>query len=1059
LGQLNQNYFCLNCPLFAENKNIVFSGIGLKKQEIVITGLTRVDVVMQTEVTNLAEINVVSTGYQTISKERATGSFGKVTDEMLSKRPVSNIGDALNGQIAGLVSDPTTGIIIRGRSSLSTNANDRRPLLVVDGFPIEGGFETINPNDVKSVDVMKDAAATSIYGARAANGVIVITTKGMGTKGKMDITYNSFVSIGEQIDLDHYMNMVDSKAHIEFDDYFYNTFKGTTSIRDPWLSSTFRGRLSEYFTLIAERDKGNITEGYFDQEKQRMLNNSYKDDYYKYVLRNSVSQQQNLIISGSGDRNSYKFSLLYDNDKTYLQNNNKDKYILGFTNVYNITNNIKYTFNSNLTFYNNKLNAVNLGYAKSVTSPWTKIFDEDGNYARHIHSYYEPAAKSFETRLPFSMRYNFLEESALRDNLYRGLDLRLQNEFAIKIAEGLSINPMLQYEFFNDENRSIYDERSFAVRNAANIIASPDVNNTYNFTSQLPAGGIYRYNGGQRRSAFKIRIQGNYDKTIATKHSIAAVAGGEVITSKTEQDPEDLKFGYSREGLNYALFDYNVSRNNIFGENITSGPPTYEGVNFGTPSTFYRQAVIYNERYIAAYANASYTFDRRYTLTASMRTDASNYISRTNRERFSPFYSTGIRWNLLNEKFMQNARNIDRLAIRLTYGSTGNAAGKTSILPFSVFSAQSPNSETGNYPGGAISGRLNDLLTWEKTFSTNLGTDFSFFNGMLTGSIDVYRRYSKDLLTSVQTSNAIWSTLSQTINAAKVLNKGVEVTLGSNVNITDDFTWNSSLNFDYNYNEVLEYNWLSTNLISYVGSTTFIKGLPTDRIMVVKLAGTTKEGFFIQQKKNGELVTEINSNYQFAGFGTMSNTYPGRNVKDDDRIYYMGRSTPPANIGFSNSFNWKGLTLMTVMTGRFGHLIRRSDTYLGFGQGTPGYSASGMEVLLPPSAYATGYTGNILPTLANRQVYSTSNTTRAYYSDVVVEKGSSFRLNEIYLGYEFPKQLLTQMGNLFKSATIYSQIRNLGVLWTNNESKIDPDYMPGTLKPYKTYTFGIRVGF
>jgi TonB-linked SusC/RagA family outer membrane protein len=928
----------------------------------------------------------------------------------------------------------------------------------VDGFPIEGGFETINPNDVKSVDVLKDAAAASIYGARAANGVIVITTKGFGTKGRMNVTLNSYVSVGARMDLDHYMNIVDAKTNFYYDDYVYNLYKGTTSIYDPWTSATFRGSMGEYFSLLANRDRGYITQEYFDAEKNRMMNGSYEDDYQKYILRTPVSHQQNLVISGSSDRNSYKFSALYDNDKTYLQNNNNDRVMLGFTNVYTISPKIKYTFNSNITFFDQRNNAVNLSYAKSVTSPWTRIFDEDGNYARHFAHYFEPMVKAFEPRLPYSMRYNFLEESALRDNKYKGTDIRLQNEFEINVARGLKLRPLFQYENFADDNETYFDPRSFAVRNIANLVASPSTTNSDLFVSQLPPGGILRYNGGLRRTSTKLRLQVDFNRTFGGRHEVVAVAGSELIASKRVSRSQDLKYGYTRENRNWAFWDMGLARNDIFGSNYLNQSLSSEGQNLVHPNSISRQEIIYNERFVAGFANASYTLDKKYTVSASVRTDASNYISRSNRERFSPFYSAGLRWNLKYEDFIASAKFVDNLALRVTYGSSGNAAGKTSLLPFAVFSAQSPSAETGNYQGGAISGRQNDNLTWEKTFSTNAGVDFSMFKGKLTGSIDLYRRLSKDLLAAVQTSNVIWSATSQTINAAKVLNKGIEINLGTTMPIARDFTWSGTLNFDYNTNKILEYNFLSSFLLNYVGSSTFIAGLPTDRIMAIKIAGISKDGYYLQQKKNGELVPLLNSGLSFAGVGGVGNTIPGVNPKDDDRIYYMGRSTPPATLGFTNSFNWKGFSLMTVMTGRFGHKIKRSDQFLYMGQLAWNYSKTGLEVLETPTTVATTNNGYILPTMANRLYYGTNNNMRSFYSDAIIQSGSHIRLNEVYLGYDISPKFLERAGNILRSATLYVQARNLGILWTDNESKIDPENLPGTVKPIRTFTFGARIG-
>lgn len=1038
------------------NSIIQFRMLGYYTAEIAVSKSVH-NVILKVQSTEITNVDVVfDAGYQTISKARVTGAFGQVQRDILSKRPVYNLADAIQGQMAGVVADPNTGFVIRGRSTLSSNIGDLKPLIVVDGLPIEGGFETINPNDVVSVDVLKDAAASSIYGARAANGVIVVTTRRVQGGDRLDVNYNSYFTTGSYTDIDHYMNFISSKQQIDLEDYFYKEFKGTTTIRDPWLSPNFRGRFGEYFTLLAEHDKGNISMEQFDAKREVFLNNSYKQDYLDYVLRRPFIQQQNLSFSGNSKKNNYKISLLYDNDKTHLQRNNNTRTMVSASNQMRITDKITYNFNTNISFFNKQNNGVNLDYAKSVTSPWTRVYDNNGEFARHINSYYEPAAVAFESQLPHSFRYNFYEESLLRDDSYKGVDIRIQNGMEFKVNSDLSIKPNMLYEYFRDDNIIVYDEQSNAVRNASNLMSVKN-NQTNKFTSQIPGGGFYFYNAGSERKSLKFRLQGDYNKTFGNSHVVSAIGGAEVISSALQVNPQDLKYGYSKENRNFALFDYNLSRTNIWGENISSNPPSYEGRSVGSPYSFSRQSTLYNERYFAAYLNGSYTFDGRYVATASLRSDASNYISRNNKERFSPFFSVGGRWNIARESFLRNSTVISDLSLRLTYGSAGNAAGKSNVLPFSVFLAQPPNGETGNYPGGAISGRQNDLLTWEKTYSTNLGLDFGLFNNKLFGSVDFYNRNSQDLLTLVQTSNVIWSSLSQTINAAKVLNRGIEASIGTNIDIADGLKWSANMVFDYNYNKVLEYNYLATRLTNYVGGSTFIEGLPTDRIMAVKFVGTTPEGYYVQQRKSGELVPELNSNYSFAGFGTIGNTIPGLPITADDRIYYMGRTTPPATLGFTNRFNYKGLELMFVITGRFGHLVRRTDTYLMMAQGAMSYSATGFNILQTVDN-SSSYTGNVMPTLENRLTFANAANTRAFNSDVALEQASHLRLNEVYLAYDLLKLFGNKRPIVFKSAAIYTQLKNLGILWTNNESKIDPSFLPGTLKPSKLYTFGLRLG-
>jgi TonB-dependent starch-binding outer membrane protein SusC len=849
--------FSLDLP--TGNEILVFSYIGFQTMEVPVESKSYLEVVMAEAFLKLSEVTIVSTGFQTISKERITGAAGSVNSEVISNRPTTDLKSALNGQIAGLVSDPNLGFVIRGRSSLSNIQGDRLPLLVVDGFPIDGGFETLNPNDIKSVDVLKDAAASSIYGARAANGVIVITTKKDTRKDKINLNYNTFLSFGDQMDIRHYMDIIDAKTQIEYSDYFYNTFKNTTSIVSPFNALTFQGGTSDYFTMIFEKEKGLLSDQDFNTRRTQMLNADYKEDFDKYILQKPFTQQHNIIISGASDKNSYKLSLLYDGNKSFIQRNANDKILLNFGNSYKISQILTYNINTNLTYFSAKNNGVNLTHAKSIYSPFTRIFDDNGNFVNQSDKYFIPRAEAEHARLPFSTRYNLLEESYLRDNLSTAFDLRIQNELEINVGKGLKIKPMFQYEQYRSDRRDIYDANSFAVRDLQNVTSIFDTLSK-KYIAQFPPGGVYNYTGGNNRSSFKGRLQADYNKTFNEKHEVALLLGGEIIKGTDHINAQDVKYGYSTKNLNYALVNYIFPHNTIFNNSLAAQNLGYEsGRSQITPIEFQRQAFTQNERYIAAFFSGSYTLDKKYTLSASLRTDASNFISRTNRERFSPFFSAGLRWNVLQENFMKNNKTFDRLAARITYGATGNAAGKYNLLPFSVFATISPTGETGNFPSGDVSGRLNDELTWEKTYSTNVGVDFSLFNSKLYGSIDVYNRHSKDLIASVQTSNVLWSVSQLTLNAAEVLNKGIELSLGTSLKIGKELTWAGSINADYNYNKILDFNFTSTRLSSYLSGSEFVEGLPTDRIMGIKLAGVTKEGFFIQETKTGELVTLNNT--------------------------------------------------------------------------------------------------------------------------------------------------------------------------------------------------------
>lgn len=1048
--------------LVSGDEVLVISYVGFQTIEVPVLKRSFVEVQIVESFMRLNEVTVVATGFQTISKERITGAAGSLKSEIIANRPTTDLRTALNGQIAGMVSDPNLGFIIRGRSSLSNIQGDRLPLLVVDGFPIDGGFETLNPNDIKSVDVLKDAAATSIYGARAANGVIVITTKREYIKDKINVKYNTFLSFGENMDVRNYMDMIDSKTQLEYSDYFYNTFKSTTSVVNPFTNLTFQGGTSDYFTMIFERERGLLSEQDFNNRKAKMLEIDYKDEFQKNFLQKPFTQQHNIIISGATDKNNYKLSLLYDQNKSFVQRNDNNKILINFGNSYKISPSLTYTINTNLTYLNARNNGVNLTHAKNIYSPFTKIFDESGNFVNQSDKYFTPRAVADESKLPYSTRYNLLEESRLRDNQSNAFDIRVQNELEINLGKGLKIRPMFQYEQYRSDKRDIYDQNSFAVRDLQNITSVLDTISKKN-VAQFPVGGVYNYTGGNLRSSLKGRLQADYNRTFNNRHEVALLLGGELIKGTDRINAQDVKYGYSSKNLNYAYYNYTFAHNSIFNQSFPATNLTYEsGRSQISPIEFSRQAFIQNERYLAAFFSGSYTLDKKYTLSTSLRTDASNFISKRNRDRFSPFFSAGFRWNVLQENFMKYNKIFDRLAARITYGATGNAAGKYNLLPFSVFSTIAPTGETGNLPSGDVAGRLNDELTWEKTYSTNIGLDFSLFKSKIFGSVDVYNRHSKDLISNVQTSNVLWSVTQLTLNAAEVLNRGIELSFGTSIKITKDFNWTGSIIADYNYNKILDFNFTSPQLQQYVGFSQFIEGLPTDRIMGIKLAGVTREGFFVQETKTGELVVLNNTSNSFTGITALGTPIPGVEIIDDPRLYYAGRTTPPATLGFTNSFHWKRFTLMAVMTGRFGHKVRNITNGLNFTSSplAKNFSKSAWDQIITTSPLvASDQLGILYPTLANRLMVGTGNSMYSFSSLNTIDNASALRWDELYLGYDFTNKDLRKIQNVFNSLTLYTQVRNLGLLWTNNKSGLDPGFLPGTIKPIKLFTVGARVGF
>ena len=384
---------------------LVFSFVGMKKQEIPVSGKEFIKVVLEEDSENLGD--VVVTGYQTISKERATGAYSIVDAETLGRKPTSNLAQALVGLVPGLtvVSAPVDGQVrfaIRGQGTISQvsmgGANwkaDNDPLIVVDGFPISGymlesdPFSSINPNDVESVTVLKDAAATSIYGARAANGVIVITTKRGKSKSRLDISADAYWSVSSRADLDYLFNMASAENQFRFEELVHKYKPINLTSNDPYLrASARRFYMSAPYSMLYERDnRRNLTAEEYEAKKRELIERgnrgAWKDDLNEYIFQRMVRQQYNVSLRGAAEKLNYAFSASYDDEDSYLQENGSRRLLLNLSSNARLTRNLSFELAVNTMFSREENNGTSIESVRGWLSPWTRLKDDEGNFT-HI---------------------------------------------------------------------------------------------------------------------------------------------------------------------------------------------------------------------------------------------------------------------------------------------------------------------------------------------------------------------------------------------------------------------------------------------------------------------------------------------------------------------------------------------------------------------------------------------------------------------------------------------------------------------------------------------------
>lgn len=570
------------------------------------------------------------------------------------------------------------------------------------------------------------------------------------------------------------------------------------------------------------------------------------------------------------------------------------------------------------------------------------------------------------------------------------------------------------------------------------------------YVSYFPTGGVFS-NEGHTYEAYNLRGQADY-RLMKDKHAFNVLVGTEVISATTEADPKVTRYGYNKY-TNSVLteLDYVTKKNNIFG--VSSYMPFEK---LGSLSTL-------EDRFFSVYANAAYTYDDRYSVTVSFRTDASNFQAEDVRDKFSPFWSFGASWLISNERFMERASWIDQLKLRASYGIAGVAAGKSGTSSVTTVAVHSGSLI---YSGGesfnTIAERGNNTLTWEKLRTLNIGVDMAFFGHKLSGSAEFYNKYSYDVLANTTVPVISQGVESMLLNNAEIVNRGVEFSIGSDLPVAGDLSWSGVLNYSYNHNELKKFGYSGPYMA--VGNS-YVVGRPIGSYSVLKPVGYSPEGYVLLGGKDGsrEPILDEESSHMM-DFVTPRE---GQTLDDNNWAYYLGAAEPKSTLSFSNMFSWKGLTFSFMLTGQFGYYVMTSysDSFSPDSRNLAAYSDRLDKAF---EVYDEGYVNQM--SYSELPLYNDDNKTnfesgRGYSSTIGVAmyfrnsfiKGDHIRLNEVFLGYDLPQSLLSKQG-VFSRINVYAQASNLGLIWSAN-GKMDPNYPLGSLKPMPVFTFGLKLGF
>ena len=990
---------------------IVVSFIGYATKELQVDTSKPMSIVLEEDTKVLDEVVVV--GYQEVRKKDLTGSVAKADMNELLNTPVGSFDQTLGGRIAGVnvsSSEGTPGgtmnIVIRGNNSLT---QDNSPLYVIDGFPVEDAAiaSTINPSDIESLDILKDASATAIYGARGANGVVIITTK-KGKVGKAQITYDGSVT------MHHVTRTIPMMDAYEFVKLQAETYPAS-------IANSTGGYLMEY------------------QGKQWTLDD-YRDifqyDWQDEILRTALQHNHNIRLTGGTEGVRYNASVSYYNQDGILLNSGYERF----------------QARANTVIKRDKLD-INLttNYSRSIQTGSTPSETSYSGMNNLFYSVWGYRPVTYPNKSMESLLNDVMDEAINSSNDYRFNPIRsLKEEYRKYYINNLQLNGYVSYEFIKGLKLKVSGGYTYDARK----------NDQFNNSNT-------RYGGPTSTDKVNAQIIRNerltwlnentltYQTNIKKKHFFNSLVG--ITFQNSDYEYYSLKSTHiPNESLGMAgMADGTLSSSSSL-KSSWSMMSYLARLNYNYKSKYYATASF------RADGSSKFSKKHRYGYFPSGSL-AWNFMEEEFMAPIKKVVGAGklrVSWGLTGNN---RIGEYDYYALlQMLKEKQGDYISNGSI-PSGVYPFDNDMSSVGMVPVSLP----NEDLKWETTEQWNVGLDLSFFNERLNFTADVYRKTTRDLLLEASLP-LVSGYYSATKNIGKVRNDGLELSL-STVNVqTKDFTWTSDFNIAFNKNEVLE---LAENQLSLTTAARFDQnynsqpsyiakvGLPMGMMYGYIYEGTYKYDDFV---KSGNSYT-LKDNVPY--FSSEANTQPGmpkyKDVNGDGIIdtndrTIIGRGLPIHTGGFTNSFTYKGFDLSVFFQWSYGNDIMNANR-LFF------ENAGGKKDLNQFASYANRWTPENPESDIPAATKSASNNV---ISSRIIEDGSYLRLKTVTLGYTFPKALIAKAK--LSNARVYVAAQNLWT-WTSY-SGYDPEVSvrnsaltPGLdFSSYPrafTLSFGVNLGF
>lgn len=933
-----------------------------------------------------------------------------VADSFLLHRvPSRNINDELGTLTGVLLPHPNASsrlnqspFTLRSRSTIY---GDAHALIILDGFPYSGDLGNINPNDIESITIMKDAAACARFGVRAGNGVLVITTRTGAYNRALTVSLKANITVSLKPDLLHLQSMP-SGDHIEITKMAYqNGYYNGQLLNAP------AAMLPPAAEILYNRDRGLLSTAAAEEALNNMRNTDYRKEAMKYLYRRSLHQQYHLGVRGGGSNNHYNFSVGYDINRFSLTGNDDSRFTI------NLNNTIKPgkqgpemnfgLYYSQTIIYNNGFDIMDLLF------PYEKLADDQGNSLPVTQTVRQGYKNSVGSGQLLDWNYRPLDEIGERNN--RSIKTAflftagLKYTFLSKLEANVSFR--LEKDIHEDINR--YSENTYLTRNLINQYTQVNSNGTV--WRPIPKNGILDENW-VNRDAQNINLQLAYDIVKKESHSLRVDIGSEIGHVKSK-NKRFRSYGVAEDGTT-APVDYTTYFPMYHEPAITNTIP-YANSQADTTVHFY-----------SFFINGTYSWKKRFSASFTVRKDESNIFGVRTNQKGVPLISAGIGWDINRERFFRT-KVFSQLRLRLSGGYVGNISRSFSALT----GLQTVGTNPWAAPYSVIINAPNAQLRPETVRISNIGLDFSLFKNSIWGSAEYFEKVGTNLLGLAPIDPTAGVGVFQG-NVAAMKGHGFELTLNSKIG-SPTFQWQSTVLMSYVRDKITKY-YMSPPSIWYYCDTAFMNprvGMPLYSLYSLDFRGL--------DASNGDPIGALN-NFETKDYIAVLQS------PDFSNLVYHGPATPVIYGSFRNTIIWKRLELRFNITWKAGYYFRRNSAR--YTELLDGISIGHSDILqrwkAPGDERITNIPSLQFPVNHARDLFYN-------YSSVLVEKGDHIRLQDIRLAYSILKKGLQKR---IKHAEAYININNIGLIWRANDKRIDPDYVNSVPAPMNI-TLGIKFEF